>query len=507
MAEKRGTIKVFAGVNEHDADNRGRPQRRGRRLLGPRAARAGDRPRTSQRRPYLYVLYTYDAAIGGTAPRGTTAARRRPGPTTDGCVVSGRISKLTVSGNTVTSRAGARQRLVPAVPQPLHRHAHVRRATASSTPARGDGASFNNVDYGQYGTPRRDQANPCGDPPGAVGTALTPPTAEGGALRSQSVRRTDGPATLDGSIIRIDPDTGQGLADNPFGCVRRPEQAPRRRLRPAQPVPLHPAARARTSSGSGDVGWNTWEEIDRVARPDGAVGDQLRLALLRGQRVARRLSDGAGLNLCASLYSAGSATAPLLRLQPRRLRRPRRRLPDRRLVDHRARLLSRAAPTRRPTTAPCSSPTTRATRSGSMMPGSNGLPDPTTIQTVVGWDTTAPAAAIRSPSRSAPGGDLFYVDIDGGAIHRLLYSAAQPASDGACDGHPDERQRAPDRLLRRHRLERPRGHALTYAWDLDGNGQFDDSTSAKPTFTYQTTGPTPPGSRSPTTRRRRTRPR
>ena len=35
----------------------------------------------------------------------------------------------------------------------------------------GDGASFNNVDYGQYGANYAgDQANPCGDPPGAVGT-------------------------------------------------------------------------------------------------------------------------------------------------------------------------------------------------------------------------------------------------------------------------------------------------------------------------------------------------
>ena len=82
-----------------------------------------------------------------------------------------------------------------------------------------------------------DQANPCGDPPGAAGTALSPPGAEGGALRSQSVRRTDGPATLDGAVLRIDPATGAGVRGNPFfphpmptraaswptGCVTRSE--------------------------------------------------------------------------------------------------------------------------------------------------------------------------------------------------------------------------------------------------------------------------------------------
>jgi hypothetical protein len=63
----------------------------------------------------------------------------------------------------------------------------------------GDGASFNSVDYGQLGgslgptTPK----NPCGDPPN---DGMTPPTAEGGALRSQDVRTEGAPAT--GSYVQ-----------------------------------------------------------------------------------------------------------------------------------------------------------------------------------------------------------------------------------------------------------------------------------------------------------------
>ena len=34
----------------------------------------------------------------------------------------------------------------------------------------------------------------------------------------------------------------------------------------------------------GDVGWDTWEEIDRVVSPTSSRSAQLRLALLRGQR-------------------------------------------------------------------------------------------------------------------------------------------------------------------------------------------------------------------------------
>ena len=71
----------------------------------------------------------------------------------------------------------------------------------------GDGASFNFVDYGQDGSP----LNPCGDPPGGVGATLTPPTAEGGALRSQDLRTSGDPVTLDGTVIRVDPATGAAL--------------------------------------------------------------------------------------------------------------------------------------------------------------------------------------------------------------------------------------------------------------------------------------------------------
>ena len=56
-------------------------------------------------RPYLYVAYTHDAAIGGTAPRWGVAGQTGddcpdpPGATDGGCVVSGRVSRLTISGN------------------------------------------------------------------------------------------------------------------------------------------------------------------------------------------------------------------------------------------------------------------------------------------------------------------------------------------------------------------------------------------------------------------------
>src|SRR6266516_1866378 len=167
--------------------------------------------------PYVYVLYAYDAPIGGTAPTWNDGCPTPPGPTTDGCLVSARVSRLQISGNVMT---GTEQVLINNWCQQIPSDSIATllfgrdgKLYASG----GDGASFNNVDYGQYGnTNAGDSANPCGDPPSPAGTALTAPTAEGGALRSQSVRRTDGPATLDGAILRIDPATGAGVPGNPF---------------------------------------------------------------------------------------------------------------------------------------------------------------------------------------------------------------------------------------------------------------------------------------------------
>src|SRR5262245_20621994 len=157
--------------------------------------------------PYVYVLYTYDAAIGGTAPRwgspGATSdgCPTPPGATTDGCVVSGRLSRLQANGNVMT---GSEQVLIEDWCQQFPSHSVgdlVFGADGALYISGGDGASFNYVDYGQTG-------NPCGDPPGGT---LTPPTAEGGALRAQSLRRPAGePVNLNGSILRVDPATGLG---------------------------------------------------------------------------------------------------------------------------------------------------------------------------------------------------------------------------------------------------------------------------------------------------------
>ena len=218
--------------------------------------------------PYVYVLYAHDAAIGSSAPRWGTAGvlsdpcPSPPGATSDGCVVSGRLSRLEAAGNVMT---GSEHVLLEDFCQQYPSHSVgdiVFGRDGALYASAGDGASFNFVDYGQDGSPR----NPCGDPPVPIGGTQSAPSAEGGALRSQDLRTPADPTSLDGTIIRVDPLTGLGAAGNPFASSS--DLNARRVVAYGLRNPFRIAHRPGTDEiWAGDVGWGTWEEIDRVTSP------------------------------------------------------------------------------------------------------------------------------------------------------------------------------------------------------------------------------------------------
>ena len=121
--------------------------------------------------------------------------------------------------------------------------------------------SFNFADYGQDGNP----VNPCGDPPGGVGATLTPPTAEGGALRAPGL---PAPGGRSGRARRRDPARRPGHRRRAARTTRRPATpTPNRRRIIAYGFrnPFRFTFRPGTSEiWVGDVGWNTWEEINRI---------------------------------------------------------------------------------------------------------------------------------------------------------------------------------------------------------------------------------------------------
>jgi glucose/arabinose dehydrogenase/PKD repeat protein len=437
--------------------------------------------------PHVYVLYAYDAPIGGTAPVWNDGCPTPPGATTDGCVVSGRVSRLQISGNVMT---GSEQVLINDWCQQFPSHSigtllFGRDGYLYVTG--GDGASFNNVDFGQYGaTYAGDQANPCGDPPGPVGTPLSPPGAEGGALRSQSVRRTDGPATLDGAVLRIDPATGAGVPGNPL--FSSSDVNARRIVAYGLRNPFRITQRPGTDElWIGDVGWNTWEEVDRVVAPASLTASNFGWPCYEGASPQSGY-QGAGLSLCSSLYSTpGSVIAPYY------------------TYNHSACVVNYTG---------ChtggSSITGVAFYQGgsypaqyngalffadhtrneiwAMLPGTDGLPDPSRLQSFVGVDATGGAAGHPVDLKIGPGGDLFYVDMEDGTVHRITYTAANQPPTAMITASPTNGPVPLTVSFDGTGSSDPEGKPLSYSWDLNGDGTFGDATGPTASYTYTTVG-------------------
>ena len=101
--------------------------------------------------PYVYALYARDAIPGGTSPRWNDVCPTPPGPNTDGCLISGRLVRLTMGGGGVST---AQKILIDGWCQqfPSHSIGDLRfGADGALYVTGGDGASFNNADYGQFG--------------------------------------------------------------------------------------------------------------------------------------------------------------------------------------------------------------------------------------------------------------------------------------------------------------------------------------------------------------------
>ena len=424
----------------------------------------------------IYALYSHDAYIGGVAPLWGSAGSTSdpcpspPGPTSDGCVISGRLSRLTALGPDWTA---SEQVLIEDWCQQYPSHTTGAMAFGADGYlylTGGDGASFNNTDWGQFGgnpgspTPR----NPCGDPPVPVGGLQEPPTAEGGALRSQSPRRTAGePRVLNGSLLRVDPATGEAAPGNPFSGSSDANE--RRIVGYGLRNPFRMIVKPGTNEvWIADVGWANWEEINRI--PDPAAALNFGWPCFEG--------PGPRYNGFLVCPSPAEVTAPFFQYR------------------HEA----EAVPGDGCATGSSSVAGMAFYGGGSnyppayggafffsdysrsclwvMFPGDGGDPDP------------AAATPFASNALGAvdlqigPDGNLYYVDFDGGRVLRVVYGLRAVASANPTSGlvpltvQFDSTGTQPAQP----------GDVLAYAWDLDGDGEFDDSSEPHPSHTYPTAG-------------------
>jgi glucose/arabinose dehydrogenase len=239
--------------------------------------------------PYIYVLYTLDAPPGKTAPYWHDAcnspANGGPGATTDGCPAQNRLERVTI--NTSTGVATGRSTLLTGWCQQFPSHTAGNLAFGADGDlyvTAGEGASFGPADWGQFGGTEPTIANPitpadpCGDPvdhaylPGGAKYGLGYDTnAEGGALRAQSFRRTNGPTLLNATLLRLDKATGLGAAGNP--AAASPDLNARRIVGYGFRNPFRFTFRPGTNDvWVGNVGNYNWEAIDRVPDPTAAGG-------------------------------------------------------------------------------------------------------------------------------------------------------------------------------------------------------------------------------------------
>ncbi|HEY2512387.1 MAG TPA: PQQ-dependent sugar dehydrogenase, partial [Polyangiaceae bacterium] len=421
---------------------------------------------------FVYVLYTYNAIPGGAAPRWVASGGdptsdpcpTPPGATTDGCVVQGHLSRLTAVG---TSWTASEQILIQDWCQQFPSHSVGSMAFGADGMlyvTGGEGASFDNADWGQFGgtqgVPPVTPANPCGDPPFPATNPETKPTAEGGALRAQSPRRTPGePRVLNGSLLRLDPATGAAAPGNPMGGSGDPDE--QRIIGFGFRNPFRMIVKPGTNDvWVADVGWNTWEEINRV--PDHSVARNFGWPCFEGNS-----TQYTGLNICPT---QAQTTAPYF------------------LYNHGAQV-----------TAGDGCPTGSSSVAGMafyggasnypssynnalffsdysrhcvwvMLPGTGGDPNPANVIPF--------ASGAQGPVdlQIGPDGNVYYSDFDGGKIWRIEYGPIAVAS-GNPTGGPTP---LTVNFSSTGSLPAQPGDTITYAWDLDGDGQYDDSTLPNP---------------------------
>ncbi len=391
-------------------------------------------------RPYLYILY---------------ALRGSPG---------GKISRITVNPATNQMTAGSELVLAQdfATVYPSHGAGDLRFGPEGALYATfGDAASYESTDWGQT-----EPVNPDSDPAGPID--INDPPLEGGALRSQDLRSSGDPLGLNGTLIRIHPDTGAAWPSNPLiGGSTADDRILAYGLRNPFRFTIHPTNNAVYIC---DVGWTLYEEINKVPFPFPNPTPNFGWPAYEGPN-PQPSYQAANLPLLQSLYSVGTASAPYYSYIHT----------GGASVTGAAIYLNGNYPAKY----------YRAMFFGDfsmgwikvMLQGSDGAPDPNNIETFIA------SGAAPVDIQVGPAGDIFYVDLNANRVRRIRYllgnnppNAVIQASttsgtaplivtfNGSSSSDPDA------------------GDTLTYSWDLNGDDVFGDATTANTQYTYTLPG-------------------
>jgi glucose/arabinose dehydrogenase len=446
-------------------------------------------------RPYVYVNYTYDKdprdGAGGTVPKWGvgTAYDNCPTPATEadpgiaGCIVPDRVTRLTaVKAGANWVMSGPEKELLVGGCYQFSSHASGDVAFGPDGElyaSSGEGASFLDQDYGQY-------ASPCpGDP-----------ADEGGSLRSQDYRTSADALGVDGSVFRMDPDTGVAPTQANAGqwLVAYGQRNPWR-------LSFRPKADGSGTSNelwSADVGASKAEEVNRI--PDVTA---VTAPVNRGwpcyegdytQSQVQPAWDALNKPLCETLYPQGQGAVqkPVFSYQTR----DGGPLVAGEDCAHETSSVSGIAFGTAQSNYPAAykgalffSDFARSCI-WSLGKKADGEPNPALIQTFV------QAAATPVDLLTGPGGDLYYVDYgikpDGtvgqgiAGVHRIVYTGSNGVPTARITATPASGAAPLAVSFSGATSTDPDGDPLTYRWDFDNNGTWDQPSGVTTTHTYAT---------------------
>ena len=438
---------------------------------------------------------------GGTAPRWGAAGTARsdpcptpPGPTDDGCVVQGRLSRIDVEPGDDDGHRGAAPagQLVPAVPEPLDRRPGVRHRRHALRERR----RRRELQLRRLG-PGRQPGEPVRRSAGRRAARRRPPPRAARCAARTSSRAGDPPSLRRRDAAHRRRTTAAGAR----GARRQSARRERRRRATTSSSPtasatrsgIDAAARHAARSGSPRSAGTTGRRSTASRNPSDSVVENFGWPCYEGGerrepaagRLRRREPDAVREPLHEPVSNLGGGatsvvTAPHYAYHHDAAGRAGRALRHRQLVRHRRRVLPRRRLPGRLREARSSSPTPRASCVWTMFADAGG--------------DAGPAQRARRSSRSAagrvvdvqigPGGDVFYVDFDGGNIFRVEYFPPTRPPTAAIHATPSERRRTARSCSSTARAssDPEDGANLGYAWDLDGDGAFDDSTRVAPTL-------------------------